>query len=121
MRVLIYQQFYPFATIVFSEAIIFNELTADDITISIAGPLSPYSFDYVINSTTGFIKGEQAIRFQIQFTFKSSLAGYYKDTITVKFNNNKIVQDLDENYLETKSVDKKVPFFLVVISDAEKA
>lgn len=39
----------------------------------------------------------------------------------MNFNNKKIVQDLDGNYLETNSVEKKIPFLLIVISDAEKA
>mmetsp|Transcript_19371 Transcript_19371/g.22556 ORF Transcript_19371/g.22556 Transcript_19371/m.22556 type:complete len:136 (-) Transcript_19371:656-1063(-) len=39
----------------------------------------------------------------------------------MNFNNKKVVQDLDGNYLETASVEKKIPFLLIVISDAEKA
>ena len=43
------------------------------------------------------------------------------ETITVKFNNKKIVSDIYGNYLETDVVTKQIPFFLSVVSDAEKA
>ena len=43
------------------------------------------------------------------------------ETITVKFNNKTIIQDLDGNNLETDFVTKQIPFFLVVVSEQDKA
>ena len=39
----------------------------------------------------------------------------------MKFNNRKILKDLDDNNLETEFVVKQIPFFLVVVSEADKA
>ena len=116
-------------TIAFSETITFNELKSEDIQITIDGPLSPYTFEYLIDNSTGFVTGQKGNKFGIRFTFKSSLMGSYQgkrhfilslETITVKFLNEKIVQDVYGNYLGTSLVTKQIPFFLVVMSASEQ-
>lgn len=117
-------------TIPFSEPVIFGNITSSDITITIDGPLAPYSFDYTIDETTGFIEGETSDKFRIQFSFLSTLAGKEKgklvclikiETITIKFNNPDIVHDLDGNPLMTEKLEKKIPFSYVVLLESEKA
>ena len=65
-------------SIAFSETVVFNELKTEDITISIDGPLSPYTFKYLIDNSTGFNTGETGTKFYIKFTFLSSLMGSYQ-------------------------------------------
>lgn len=65
-------------TIALSETVVFGNITKSDVTIEITGPLSPYTFDYTIDNTTGFNTGELGDKFRIKFTFQSSLAGSYQ-------------------------------------------
>ena len=62
-------------TIALSKTVVFGKYTASDITITIDGPLRPYSFTSKIDSSTGFIEGSTGTKFKIQFEFLSSLAG----------------------------------------------
>lgn len=64
------------ATVTWLENVTFSTLNEGDIEITIDGPMSPYSFDFVINETTGWVEGDINDKFKIQFTFKSSLSGY---------------------------------------------
>ena len=77
-------------TIAFSEIITFIELKSEDIQITIDGPLSPYTFEYLIDNSTGFVTGKKGNKFGIRFTFKSSLMGSYqgKSYFILMFRNN---------------------------------
>lgn len=117
-------------TITWLENVTFAALNEGDIEITIEGPLSPYSFDFAINETTGWIEGDTNDKFKIQFTFKSSLSGYESgksininplETITVKFINKSLLVDEDGNGLSTDEIYQTISFFLVVLSDQEKA
>lgn len=65
-------------TIAFSEEVTFGALREGDISISIDGPLSPYSFEYTIDSTTGWEEGMTSDKFKIQFEFLTTLSGKNK-------------------------------------------
>ena len=65
-------------SIAFTENVTLGELSEGDVTIIIKGPLSPYEFNYFINTSTGYTEGETVEKFRIQFEFLSSLAGYNK-------------------------------------------
>ena len=103
------------------EEVRFNEITDSDLDISISGPLSPYQLEYTIDSTTGYVVNSTGSAFRIKIKFLSSLLGNYKETITVTVNNQSIMQDLDNNNLETTNMEIQVPFSAVVLSDEEEA
>ena len=103
------------------EEVRFNEITDSDIDILISGPLSPYQLEYTIDSTTGYVVNSTGSNFRIKIKFLSSLIGDYKETITVTVNNQSIMQDLDNNNLETTKMEIQVPFSAVVLSADEEA
>lgn len=103
-----------------TETVKFNEIDNSDLSIEIDGPLSPYKFDYVIDSSTDYIIGAVGSSFGIQFEFLSSLYGDLKETITITIHNNQILEDLDGNYLKTVEMKIKIPFYLTVLTSEEK-
>ena len=103
------------------EVVRFNEITDSDLDISISGPLSPYQLEYTIDSTTGYIVNTTGTSFKIQIRFLSSLLGNDQETILIKINNQSIIQDLDNNNLETTTMQRQIPFQLIVLSPEEKA
>ena len=107
--------------IVCDENVRFNTISDGDVTIEIDGPLSPYTFTFTIDNTTGFETGTIDDNFKIQMDFQSSLLGENQETITVFFNNIAILEDIDRNYLQTEEESIEVPYQLVVLSDEEKA
>lgn len=104
-----------------TEPVVFYEKTTDDISIEIDGPLSPYTFDYTIDNTTGYTVGSENDRFFIKFDFLSSLFGKNSETITIKINDLTIIKDVDGNDLTTSEMSIEIPFFLVVLSEDDKA
>ena len=109
------------ATVSCTEQILFNTIGEGDISISIEGPLSPYNFRYTIDNTTGFVTGQTGTEFNIKFEFLSSLFGAREDVITVTFHNDQVIEDLDQNYLLTRTMQTEVNFFYAALSEEEKA
>ena len=103
------------------EVVRFNEITDNDIDISIDGPLSPYKLEFTVDSTTGYVVNSTGSTFRIKIKLLSSLLGNYKETITVTFNNQSIMKDVDGNNLETTRMEIQVPFSAVVLSADEEA
>ena len=99
----------------------FNAINEGDISISIDGPLSPYNFKYTIDSSTGYVTGQNGTEFNIKFEFLSNLFGSKQDVITVTINNNNIIQDLDSNYLLTRTMEVEVDFYYAALSEEDKA
>ncbi len=58
-----------------TENVTFGEIAEGDISVEINGPLAPYEFTFLIDSSTGYIAGEVGDHIKIQFAFLSSLAG----------------------------------------------
>ena len=103
-----------------SETVRLNEIEDGDITIEVTGPLSPYSFTYTIDETTGYEVGTTSDSFFIQFEFKTSLAGSDQELITLTINNNTFIEDQDRNYLAKKSTEISIPFSYFALSEEEK-
>ena len=102
------------------EKVRYNEITDGDLDISISGPLSPYQLEYAIDSTTGYVVNTTGYSFRIQLKFLSSLLGNDQETILIKINNQSIIQDLDNNNLETTTMQRQIPFQLIVLSAEEE-
>ena len=98
----------------------FNKINEGDISISINGPLEPYKFEYIIDSTTGYDVNSTGKQFRIKMKFLTHLHGEYLETITVNINNQMIIKDQDNNNLQTQIMEVQVPFDLTVLSDEEK-
>ena len=103
------------------EKVRFNEIEDNDLEISISGPLSPYQLEYTINSTTGYVVNSTGYSFRIQLKFLSSLLGNDQESILITINNQRIIQDMDNNNLETTTMQRQIPFQLIVLSPEEKA
>lgn len=110
-----------FINIVCDEDVIFNTVDDGDISIEIEGPLSPYSYSFIIDNTTGFSTGTTSYKYAINIVFESSLFGENEELIKITYNDLSILQDIDGNYLQTSYMEVEVPFQLIVLSEDEKA
>ena len=102
------------------EIVRFGEIVEGDIDLSIDGPLTNYKLEYTIDNTTGYVVGNTGREFHIKMNFLTNLYGESSETLNIRFNNRKIIHDLDGNDLQTILTKIKIPFYFISLSEQER-